>query len=389
MRRIHCLLITALLLIYSLSTILNNYPHLKSQNSIEEWQKYVQNSLFRKVYLAFIKASSKAESAAQTTKAQNLIGKRIAISIRTSDSHNLSLNLQKTIDSLRDTCESGATISVTIYSIRPYNVETINLLNSRIKCRNKIGKISMEIKLINLSFKETERYNYDTLFMKHLNNYDLFIYMEDHIYLKMRHILSYFVEIERLEGLLPKNQFADHTIGFSRYGIDKTKPKHQITCDHLHSISNDYLKSKYIAIQPLDDIYMATPTQLRQWNNRCNHHESNALFCNVKHVIPSDYFEDFILLDTTYPMHDTCQTSFQLQSMRLTKFETNTIQKNFVNERNEYNGVIMEVDDTRDNLMKALVKNKAYLNELDKIMGQYEEYSSNGGKFYFYKGSKG
>ena len=153
---------------------------------------------------------------------------------------------------------------------------------------------------------------------------------------------------------------------------------------------------------------MATPNQLLLWKNRCKDYklsDNNHHRCDAKYnIVPSDYFEDFTILDTAYKFEDSstasspsmtrrknnqCQTSFQLQNARLTLFETDTIQKSFVNNNGVYNGITMVVNETQSNLNKATIKNKAYLSELNKIMRQYEQYVSNGGKFYFYKGRIG
>merc|ERR1719410_3384866 len=112
-------------------------------------------------------------------------------------------------------------------------------------------------------------------------------------------------------------------------------------------------------------IYMATPNQLRMWNNKKRKKEcsSDNHFCKMIHLIPSDYFEDFTVLDTKYKFHDSnnnqCLSSFEIQRARLTLFETDTIQKRFVNKDDGmYNGVTLEVDEKKEKLMEATISNK-------------------------------
>lgn len=119
-------------------------------------------------------------------------------------------------------------------------------------------------------------------------DYDLFVYSEDDLFIQLKHMQAYLRETDRLESLT--NSYS-YSIGFLRYEIDPRTNKciawEQLNPDWLTLLPNNNNNSNssyYVMTRPPrnrtdgDDwkhgmyhqgMYMATPQQLQHWARTC------------------------------------------------------------------------------------------------------------------------
>lgn len=186
------------------------------------------------------------------------------------------------IDSFRDLCETGAEVTLIIYTTHPYSVEQLHLFNSRTNsCYHPHGKFQIQVKIkppsLKLHFVDSHRKD----FYDNIDNYDLFIYSEDDHLIRPTHVIGYLYETAKLRRLVGEPSFPNYSIGFLRYERDHeqterhTFDQYEYENAGLHSFANPNLVGKYIGNRhmPHQGMFMATREQLVAWKERCNFHE--------------------------------------------------------------------------------------------------------------------
>jgi len=211
----------------------------------------------------------------------SIVGKKILIAIP-SYGQKQFLFLQDMIDSFRDLCETGAKVTMIIYTTEPYAVEQLHLLNSRTNsCYHPQGDLHLHVKVkppsLKLHFVDSHRKD----FYDNINKYDLFVYSEDDHLIRPTHVIGYLYETARLRRIVGADAFPNYSIGFLRYERDHDRAERHTFDQYeyenagLHSFSNPALHDKYIGNRhmPHQGMFMATPEQLEAWKQRCNFHE--------------------------------------------------------------------------------------------------------------------
>lgn len=211
----------------------------------------------------------------------SIAGKKILVAIP-SYGQKQFLFLQDMIDSFRDLCETGAQVTMIIYTTEPYSVEQLHLLNSRTnKCYHPNGNLHIHVKIkppsLKLHFVDLHRKD----FYDSIDQYDLFIYSEDDHHIRPTHVIGYLYETAKLRRLVGPVAFPNYSIGFLRYERDRDRAERHTFDQYeyknagLHSFANPALHDKYIGNRhmPHQGMFMATPEQLSAWKDRCNFHE--------------------------------------------------------------------------------------------------------------------
>jgi len=138
----------------------------------------------------------------QNTQPMNILeGKRILVAT-TSYGTGQFLYLQDMLGSFRDVCESGAFISVVIYSALPFSPGTVNLFNARNQCRHPRGHLEMKVIVQGAQLKEHFVDAHRKYFYDHLDQFDLFMYTEDDHNVRPTHFISYLDETQKLKDLV-------------------------------------------------------------------------------------------------------------------------------------------------------------------------------------------
>ena len=128
-------------------------------------------------------------------------GKKILMGIPSYD-HKGFPYLERMLDNTRNLCETGAQVTVFIYTTIPYDPKVIHLLNSRTNCRSPVGELHLQIKLYPPSIRNHLVNIHRKDFYDNLMNFDLFIYSEDDHDIQPRHVISYLAETERLKQIV-------------------------------------------------------------------------------------------------------------------------------------------------------------------------------------------
>ena len=128
-------------------------------------------------------------------------GKRILIAVASYGTDQF-LYFQDLLGSIRDLCEYGTQISVVTYSTLPFTPQTINLLNSRTRCRHPNGNIDAKVIIQGAHLKEHFVDAHRKYFYDHLDEYDLFMYTEDDQNIRPMHFISYLDETQKLKNIV-------------------------------------------------------------------------------------------------------------------------------------------------------------------------------------------
>ena len=130
-----------------------------------------------------------------------LNGKKVLIAT-TSYGTGQFLHLQDLVGSYRDLCECGAEVALVLYVTLPFSPETLNLLNSRTRCRHPNGNFDIKVIVQGAQLKEHFVDAHRKYFYDHLDEYDLFMYTEDDMNARPMHFVSYLDETEKLKELV-------------------------------------------------------------------------------------------------------------------------------------------------------------------------------------------
>lgn len=221
--------------------------------------------------------NNSADANADTQEEAHIVGKRILVGIP-SFGRKQFMYLEDMIDSFRDLCETGADITIFIYTTEPYSIEQVNLFNSRTHCYHPTGNLFINIKIkppsSQLRFVDFHRKD----FYDNLDNFDLFIYSEDDHHIRPSHVIAYLYETAKLKKIVGLSSFPNYSIGFLRYEHNKhtlerfTFDQYEYKDAGLHSFENPVLKHKYIGNRrmPHQGMFMATSEQLKLWRDRCH-----------------------------------------------------------------------------------------------------------------------
>lgn len=356
-----------------------------------------------------------------TSTSVDMSTKRILIAIP-SYGRKQFLFLQDMLDSLHDICETGAQVTVFIYTTEPYTVEELNMFNSRTKCFNPTGTFDITVKIkapsLKLHFVDAHRKD----FYDRIDDYDLFIYTEDDHHVRPTHAIGYLHETEKLKQVVGEEAFPNYSIGFLRYERDHSTGKrstfdqYEFKFSGLHSFSNPVLKDKYVGNRrmPHQGMFMATAEQLRLWKDRCKFDEidpdnveredekgtptwhrefvsSLRLFanegvktnCEVTQLFPAETFEFFMLHHMpdkyfTNPKFkkDHLMSTEDLHKLVLRMVKDNKEIHKKVGTSGEYNGVRMEMAPEYSNVEEG---NEKISDEVRHTMSQYYDFVKNGG----------
>lgn len=348
-----------------------------------------------------------------------LFGKRVTFAISSFGTDQF-LYLQDQIDSIRDLCEFGVGISVIIYTTFPYTAQTINLLNARTQCRHPSGNVNIRVVVQSANLKEHFVDAHRQYFYRNLDKFDLFVYTEDDLNIRPTHIVSYLDETEKLKALVGPKAFPGYGLGFLRYERDEASKQHVVWEQKdrtIHRIKEPALREKYFTVRmPHQAMYMATREQLVLWKDRCQfdqidpeneepewlerygpsslHREfvsSLRLFtnelsekgCRVQQVFPLKTMEDFMVHHISDLYHTKpFWTRFIINSIRIQDMREQVMSeedKKFIGSDGKYNGIKMVKDTDSLNWDGADESMKKYIVEIDRMMGEYQEYTAKGG----------
>ena len=354
-----------------------------------------------------------------------IAGTRILIAIP-SYGQKQFLYLQDMVDSLHDLCETGAKVTVFIYTTEPYSIEQISLFNSRTTCYHPTGTMDIQVKIkppsLKLHFVDAHRQD----FYENINKFDLFIYTEDDHHIRPTHVIGYLHETEKLKEIVGEKAFPNYSIGFLRYERDHNEVK-RFTFDQyaykgagLHAFENPALKDKYIGNtrMPHQGMFMATPEQLSLWRDRCQfdiidpqnvervaekgtptwHREyvsSLRLFinegvkknCEVTQLFPVDTFEYFMVhhMPDKYYTNPKFDKQYSLSAedlhglvLKMVDAKENEEVHTKKNKDGNYDGVTMEIAPEYEEAMKKA--NEPIPEAVSRDMKKYEEFVKNGGR---------
>lgn len=343
-----------------------------------------------------------------------ITGKKVLFAVASYGTSQF-LFLQDMLESIRDLCEYGTSVSVVIYSTLPFTPSTLNLLNSRLQCRNPNGNIDAKVIIAGAQLKEHFVDAHRKYFYDHLDDYDLFVYTEDDQNLRPTHFISYLEETQKLKKVVGPEEFANYGIGFIRYERDQKTRQHVVWEEKdkaIRIVNEPKLRGKYGTVRmPHQGMYMATREQLIRWRDRCRFDEidpeneepvwlekygeslnrefvsSLRLFsselsekgCQVKQVFPLKSFEDFMIHHMSDRYHTIpfwekyAMTSLDIQKLRYEQMPFND--KVFVDEKGKYNGITMEKDHNSLHWEESDEEMKKYLVEIDRWMSKYENYA--------------
>lgn len=114
-------------------------------------------------------------------------------------------------------CEGGWDVTVIFYSTVRWSPELLTHYRRRTFCYRISDSInflfSIHHKDISINLASVHRKE----LALHVNNYDLFLYHEDDIIFRFKHLVAYVQETKRLELLLREDERSDYGIGFLRY----------------------------------------------------------------------------------------------------------------------------------------------------------------------------
>mmetsp|Transcript_20478 Transcript_20478/g.29618 ORF Transcript_20478/g.29618 Transcript_20478/m.29618 type:complete len:368 (-) Transcript_20478:173-1276(-) len=185
--------------------------------------------------------------------------------------------LEEMIDSIRDMCEAGVQVTLALYltSNTPLNVSQSYMLNSRMQCRHPRGHFKTKVIYLPPSTGKYFARPHRDLFFENMHKFNLFIYIEDDMMIRLRHIVAYIEETKKLKALT-REKFTKYSIGFLRYEInpqtrERTQFEHpdadfKIVEDPL--LNDDYIT--HPSSHHHQAMYMATPEQLEAWKESCN-----------------------------------------------------------------------------------------------------------------------
>jgi hypothetical protein len=224
-------------------------------------------------------------------------------------------HVEDIIDAFRDVCEAGNLVTLLLYRTSLWDEDQMRLLRSRAACHRGTFLLKIILKSPKVGFDLVAMHR--SYFLNHTQDYDLFVYTENDLHVRLTHILSYMRETEVIKGLLGE-QFYQYSIGFARYEVDsKTQERHFWEQEGQWPVVRDPapIAGLYITM-PLrhhQGMYMATSGQLEAWSESCpcfrdpftipkgpkgqyyrERVSSMCLFetCEIKQLLPIDSFED-------------------------------------------------------------------------------------------------
>jgi len=331
--------------------------------------------------------------------------------------------LENMIDSVRDLCEAGATVSfhITSSNCNPYlieceiknqngnetlednfSVETISHLNERLRCRNPEGSIDLTIHLVSPDWGKQICDHHRLLFYEHIDEFDVFVHTEDDHLIRPTHVIAFMHEMEKVRKLVGDERLSDYSIGFVRYEnqvgrFDNRRAVWEFEWDsEVDMVNHPGIEGRYFTTPPWhhQGMFMATKQQLIAWKTRgpdCHFHKIerrsgwhreritgaldlyNEEYCNVTQLLPLDSFEDLLIHHMPNRNYNrkplNIVTTRNLHKMRMKAMQSiNKSGKIWVDDKGEYNGIIM-INDERDPT-KPMHFN----------FTEYDEYVSRGGR---------
>jgi len=330
--------------------------------------------------------------------------KKILLEVTTIGLFQYSLT-EDLLDSVRDLCEAGATVSLHIVTTncdpnpKPgdpecplyershdstteennYSVERLDQLNERLRCRDTDGSLNVSVHLVSPDWGKQTIDHHRRIFYDHIDEgFDVFIHTEEDTLIRPTNILAFLDEMEALRELVGTDRITDYSIGFMRYENEVSRDdrrriiwefdwenKIEVVTNHSGIEGRYFLTPGPFHHQGM---FMATPEQLLAWKNRppkCNfdkptrepayHRERTSgamnLYdperCNVTQLFPLDSAEDFLVHHL--PNKNFERTGHLLSTMELHKKRMKVLSKQnkkvWVDRNGKYNGVRMFLDE--------------------------------------------
>lgn len=313
--------------------------------------------------------------------------------------------LEEIIDSVRDMCEAGAHVSfhITSSNCNPhpnqdeeecpirnqsseeteednFNIETIDHLNERVRCRNPEGSLDLSIHLVSPDWGKQIVNHHRLLFYENIDEgYDVFVHTEDDTLIRPTTVLSFMHEMEKVRLLVGNERLPDYSIGFMRYENEIIRDdRRRVTWefewdDEVEMVSHPGIEGLYFISPPWhhQGMFMATKQQLSAWKSRgpdCHfdkikrrpgyHTEriSGALdlydeqYCNVTQLLPLDSFDDLLVRHLPNKNNQRSPKKIKslrdLHKMRMQKIQEMNQEKNlWVDTFGKYDGINMLMDE--------------------------------------------
>jgi hypothetical protein len=199
---------------------------------------------------------------------------------------------QKTIDSIKDICNSGWNVTIHVQSASDlsYDNDRYNEFQNRLWCDNSNAYIPLIIEKYNkIGFGLNSRHR---LYMrKNIYNYDYFVFAEEDMILTITHLKSFITFYNNIKKIKPKS-YKRYTIGFLRYedstldgDTERVSWEYRPNLIHVATLSNDNDNdnkednnnennkedNKFIVTNNLNQaIYLFTQEQVIDLHKRCN-----------------------------------------------------------------------------------------------------------------------
>jgi hypothetical protein len=114
-------------------------------------------------------------------------------------------------------CEAGWDVTLMFYTTELWASELLTLMRRRTFCyriSDSIGlKFSVHPKSLGTSLSAQHRAE----LRNHLQFYDIFVYHEDDIIFKFKHLVAFVEETRLLQKILPRTEWINYCVGFLRY----------------------------------------------------------------------------------------------------------------------------------------------------------------------------
>jgi len=232
--------------------------------------------------------------------------------------------MEDMMDSLRDMCEAGLHITLVLFLTDDAELTTdeIMMLNARMQCRNVNGSFKTKVNYQPTSTGNHFAAPHRDLLFANAEKYDLFVYIEDDMLIRLEHVVAYLEETAKLKDLIGQEDFLKYSVGFLRYEVNpETKERSQF--EHPDGdypiLEEPKLQQKYMTHPSSlhhQAMYMATREQLLGWKDSCKCFgdteylkqittpttfretlSSACLFsvCSVLPVLPRDSFQDLMI----------------------------------------------------------------------------------------------
>lgn len=114
-------------------------------------------------------------------------------------------------------CEAGWDPTVVVFTTVKWTPQLSRLFRQKMYCYQKGGFVNMVTSVHDPSIGLGLGAEHRQYMGQHLGQFDVFIYHEDDIVVKLSHLAGYMNETKTLHQLMPTNGLQEHLIGFQRF----------------------------------------------------------------------------------------------------------------------------------------------------------------------------